>query len=300
MRRFIHGAGYVCGFLFLILSAWWVLSRAPFEWRVVHFWALVSAMAMQVIAVFVATGVWRQVVRISAGLDIRWSGAALQVCLNLVGKYLPGKVWGFALRHRTLTGAGTTNRQAASALALEQASLLATACVVSIPAIMVLARDAPDLLVPAMIGSSVLIGLLVSRRPRRWILGALSVTPAKGLVSRIVGLSLLQWTVSGTCMILIAHGLGVALDGGTAVILASAVPAAVVAGMLAFFVPGGIGVREGVLVLLCGPAIGPAPALACALALRILATARDVLCGLAVPLLVRIERRAPADATPLR
>ena len=291
MSRALYVLAYLAGLAFLLLSGWWTLSKGTLDLRVAREWSLLSAMALQVVTIVTAVTLWRQVVAISTGSYMRWPSAALQVCVNLVGKYVPGKVWGFAARHKTLTEGGTTHRQAAGALALEQASLLSTACLMSVPAFAGLAATVPEYLGAAVVAVVVVIALITSSRWRSWIQEVLAIAPEQQLVSRMIGLYFVQWLLSGGCMVLIAHGLGVTLELKTAVILASAVPAAVVSGMLAVFAPGGIGVREGVIVLLCGPVIGAAPALACALALRIVATVRDIICAIAVPVLVRLEKR---------
>jgi uncharacterized membrane protein YbhN (UPF0104 family) len=74
--------------------------------------------------------------------------------------------------------------------------------------------------------------------------------------------------------------------------IAGAFSLAVTLGMLAIFAPGGIGIREVVFVLLCGPWLDGNAALLLAAAMRILAVIFDLFAG-AVAVLLGLARGEP-------
>lgn len=277
--------GYFLGLVLLLVSGVWGISEAG-RTPIVSWWPVVAATALQLSTILTSASVWRQAVRLVAGVDVGLREALRHVGINLVGKYLPGKVWGFAMRHQSLRVSGRSHAEAAGALALEQASLLISALALSMPSVLGAVRVVPDWMATELIAVISLIAasvIIIFRRQIRPVAAA-TLRNARHL-PRMLLLNLLQWLIAGACLVLVALALGCAIDGRVLVTLMSAVPAAVVAGMLAVFAPGGLGVREGALVLLCGPVLGVAPALACAIWLRVVATVRDLLCGFAVPLL---------------
>lgn len=112
---------------------------------------------------------------------------------------------------------------------------------------------------------------------------------ARGLV--LTGVS---WLFLGLSQVAAAKGLagpGAAEIGPSAISVATAsVALATVAGFVVAIAPGGLGVREGVLMYALGPAFGPALATASALALRLAWVAAEVLAAL---ILVPMGAAAP-------
>lgn len=278
--------GYLIGLVLLLVSGAWGISEVARTPNIVAWWPIIVATALQLSTLVTSATVWRLAVRLVAGVEVGFSEAMSHVGLNLVGKYLPGKVWGFAMRHQSLRASGRSHAEAAGALALEQASMLLSAFALSIPSIIGALRFVPGRMAAVLVAAVVGFAGFAIVAFRRQIGSVVASTwqNARHLPTLLL-LNLLQWLLSGACLGLIAIALGCDIDGRVLLTLMSAVPAAVVAGMLAVFAPGGLGVREGALVLLCGPVIGVGPALACAIWLRVVATARDLLAGLAVPLL---------------
>jgi uncharacterized membrane protein YbhN (UPF0104 family) len=99
-------------------------------------------------------------------------------------------------------------------------------------------------------------------------------------------LALLSWMTYGLSFWLLERGLGVpgSLPLATA---AGSFAIAYIVGLLAFIVPGGVGVREVVLIGLLTPALGAGGAVALSVASRILLTLTEVLAPAAVLLLDR-------------
>jgi hypothetical protein len=105
-----------------------------------------------------------------------------------------------------------------------------------------------------------------------------------GIVSGV-----LAWLGYGVALVCLARGLlpGVRLDLVTAT---GAFTASYLAGLLALVAPGGIGVREGVMILLLQAPLGLAAATVLALASRVLLTIAEL--GAAAPFLVSSDRSA--------
>jgi uncharacterized membrane protein YbhN (UPF0104 family) len=109
---------------------------------------------------------------------------------------------------------------------------------------------------------------------------------AAGLVANVVA-----WIGYGTSLWLMAHGLLDVPELSLRVAI-GAFAASYVAGLLALFAPGGIGVRELVFLLMLDGVVGPGVAAALAVASRLLLTLTEI--GTALPFLIlqRGQRRA--------
>jgi hypothetical protein len=109
------------------------------------------------------------------------------------------------------------------------------------------------------------------------------VTPPVGAVAFGIVANVVAWIGYGVALLLLARGLLPDVELGllpaTAVFTAS-----YLAGFLALFAPGGIGVREGVFILMLQGPIGIGAATALAIASRLLLTVTEL--GAAVPFLL--------------
>jgi uncharacterized membrane protein YbhN (UPF0104 family) len=116
-------------------------------------------------------------------------------------------------------------------------------------------------------------------------------TPAVGVVVRATVANLIAWLGYGLAFWLLARAIvpQAALPPGLAI---AAFAASYVAGLIALFAPGGLIVREGVLVALLQGTTGIGVAALLAVASRIALTVTEI--GAAVPfLLIRVEK--PSD-----
>lgn len=119
------------------------------------------------------------------------------------------------------------------------------------------------------------------------------------LLARGLALTGVSWLFLGLSQVAAAKGLagaGVPEIGPAAMTVATAsVALATVAGFAVAIAPGGLGVREGVLMYALGPAFGPALATASALALRLVWVATEVLAALVlVPMGAAAPGKVPA------
>jgi hypothetical protein len=178
---------------------------------------------------------------------------------SLLARYLPGGVWQGLARVGAAHAAGESKRDA---LEWHVAELL-------------LACGSAALLAVVLAG----IGESNARFPRL-LLAAIAVAAfASSAIGRRAGFAL-GWTGAAACWTLCAHVLMAAgfaalaqawfpSSSVAATFAMAAFLAAGLAGVLAVFVPAGLGIREAVLAALLAPGLGAGPAIAIALAARL-------------------------------
>jgi glycosyltransferase 2 family protein len=188
---------------------------------------------------------------------LRWAGLFFQAQL---GKYIPGSIWQYAGRAAVARTHGIPVGPVGVSLAVEFAAAA------------IAAGSMAALLVGwwgALILAAVAVLLVAGGRPMRSRL-PVSVT------IRATLLYLPVWLLLGASFWLCARGL-VAVPAGDLALYMGAFAVAWLAGLLAVYAPGGLGVREAVLVALLHGRIGAADALVVAAASRLTLILADVL-----------------------
>ena len=186
-------------------------------------------------------------------------------------------------------------RVAGASLAVETAAIVAGAALV---APLLLAGDALGAAIAVIILHTVAVAAVAAARwPRagraaraalaRAVGAGAAVRPAEA--ARAVGLFAGAWLVFGLALWVTARAL-FAVPAGEFLPMAGAFAIAWIAGFAAVIAPGGIGVREAVLVGLLGPRIGEAEAILLAAASRIAFTLVDL--GGALAAVAVMRRRA--------
>lgn len=244
---------------------------------------------------------WR---RVLGGYDHRlpFPVAARIWILSNFGKYLPGKFWIIAGMAVMAKEEGVRPAAAVTSAVILQALALASGAAVG-----AFAPGALDALGPwggwgaagvavasigglAFLVSPRAMGLLHSILPA----GAPQLEPVRGSAV-LIGLlgNVLAWIGYGLATRWLAAGL---FDAPALPLLAAAGAFAVsyLAGLLALVVPGGIGVREAIFVVLLRPFIGLPSAVALAIASRILMTLIEL--SLALP--AALQRRRDGSPMP--
>lgn len=213
--------------------------------------------------------------------------------LSSLGKYVPGKIWAVAGMVVMAQRAGVRPVAAAgSALVMQLLAMGTGAAVVAATGVLALASEGwLRVGLIAVLFASV-VGTLVLLQPR-WLNRALARLPAG--VDRVAPaaaaaptpLSILggaaanvfAWGAYGVAVWLLARAL-VPEASFPLLTTVGAFAASYIVGFLVLLVPGGLGVREGVFVLVLQGVVGLAPATAIALASRLLFTLTEV--GVAV------------------
>ncbi len=234
---------------------------------------------------------WRRVV---AGWSQRLSfGSAAHIwCLANMGRYLPGKVWSIAglavlARRFGVSGWAATG----SALAMQALAVGTGASVVAVAA--------PEAASPVQLGVAAVIAVsavwfLVSEQVTSRVVRAIRPDAQwKSLRLRTAAgagvATLLSWLTYGFAFWVLAHGLipGVDLSLRAAV---GVFTAGYIAGLVAIFAPGGLGVREAVFLAILAPRIGASGALVMAVGSRLLMTVTELAAALLGLLLGRRYR----------
>jgi hypothetical protein len=228
-------------------------------------------------------------------LDAR-TAARIWTVSNL-GKYLPGKVWALAGMTLMSQRAGVAPwAAAASAVVLQAVSIGTGAAVVGAAGAVALEAARPGSragLQLLMVASGLAVALVLWPPMARRLLGLAGVDaaqarpPAASAVLLGIVTNIVAWVGYGAALVLLTRGLlpGLHLDLATAT---AAFTASYLAGLLALIAPGGIGVRESVLILLLQAPLGVAAATVLALASRVLLTIAEL--GAAAPFLLFSDR----------
>lgn len=204
--------------------------------------------------------------------------------ISQIGKYVPGGVWNVVAAaeigadHKVPRARSLAAMALAVLLGVVSGTVLAAVCLPLADASALgpwtwLAWAAPlllVLLVPAVLGRLVGLGLRLLRRPP--LERPLSWT---GL-GAAVGWSVLSWVLAGVTIWLLATGLGLAPTPRTLTLAVGGYAIAWVAGFVVVFVPAGAGVREAVLLALLGGSLPHAAVLLVVLASRVLLTLVDL------------------------
>lgn len=201
---------------------------------------------------------------------------------GLLARYIPGKVWSNALRLALARRVGSPLVPITGAMGWEALLAVATACGFGLAVF----HHWPS---PAWRGSAVLVlvitaGVLVVARLAlgrgqipRWIsrLGLLAPARGGGGVVMLAAINLVAWICYGASHWALARAI-MPVSLAEAPMVAGAVALAWAGGYLVLVMPAGLGVREGLLVLLLGPRFGTGPVVALAAGSRLISVGIDV------------------------
>lgn len=267
--------------------------------------AMILAFGAFLIALFYRGGIWYLQVRNTHLCPPKWPTIAGDLVAKL-GTYLPGKVWAVLGRAYFLSRNTSISMLSASAF-----STVSQVCIIVAGAACGLL--AAPLLVPAGYGwimaASGLIclsGLVFVAAPRFFAgfadraLGLIGRGPMKVDMSS----SQLAWWITLSISSVLLSGLTFALfvatfqpiGLGDIASLVGCFALAGVAGLLAFFAPGGLGVREGVIMVVLTPMMGPETAIVVSLAYRLWLTLGQLTCaGIGLVILKRMAIPLPNE-----
>ena len=281
------------------MVAYLVRTLAAADIRVdrLRFWPAAVALALLAAGYAVQCLAWHWIVRSAGGAtSLRADGA--RWCLSLLGKYVPGKVWhgvGRVYLYRDLPRGIATIGAAfvvESLLSLAGAAIVAFAMFASadlpLPSFMLLALA---LAVGAclVVVMTPLFNALAAQVARRVTREALHPTGAKARIAPFAA-QVVAYLLLGCG----SFALGAAIEPLSWTLLPVFVGALCVsglAGIAAFFVPAGLGVRDGAFAWILGFVLSPAIAILAAIAVRIWFTIGDI----AAVALARAMLRGRAD-----
>lgn len=253
-------------------------------------WAVVGAFAAVLAGQFCMLLAWRQVLAgLGSPLPLRVTGRIMFV--GQLGKYIPGSVWAYAAMMELGRDQGSPPRRTFACISLSLVINLGVA--LSIAAATAYQAFAQAwyllLLVPVIV-------VCLHPRVLTWGLNlALRLARREPLESVLPGRSVLiavAWTALGWFV----YGLHTWLLGGAGYLVSTGAYAfAWATGLLAFFIPAGMGVREGAMVFVLGPQIGTGPAIVVAIVSRLAFTLAD-LAAAGIAVLLQRASKAPRYA----
>lgn len=218
---------------------------------------LLGAALLAQVAYFCATVLtWRRTLFYSTGKTVGFREGLSQVLMINFGKYIPGKIWGMAARGTRLKTLGYTLEEISRASYLDQALLLLTGfwlaflcgTLVYGNAVYVLGLLLASLGLLFFSQGSKLVGKIATAVPKFGWLGNLFDTRVS--IGKVMILSIgcvaIWLFLAATFMLFCTSIISVDLTPANAAIFVLSLTAGYLAGFLAIFAPGGVGVREGV------------------------------------------------------
>lgn len=253
---------------------------------------LPAAILVQLVALTLFIFAWYILVRNHCPIGFQESAA--HVGVTLTGKYLPGKVWGLLGRSYLLTRMGISSTLAADLLIADQFVTFYTGTLVALLALTcmqnlwlgMLALPVAALLTPGVLNSY--------RRVVDWLRGHLQLlnkrfatfsnatdaNPQARHLTVVAAVYCIHW-VSLCAVLLLLFWPALAADAWhNSLLLLTAIPAGMLLGFLALWAPGGIGVREGVIIAVLASNMPLELATAIALTYRLLCIGNDLITGL--------------------
>lgn len=263
-------------------------------WTSADLTMLCAATAVFIVFVFVQVRVSVLVLQTLGG-RVPTMAASRIVLLSLLGKYVPGKIWVATMRASFLGRHGVPPSIVLASVVTEHVFLIATGAAWFAAALFV---DSPRVgvwaITAALLALAVLVvapGALLRRVSgimKRMGLPTLTpeLTPRRALTITIAYLT--SWLALGAGIWLLAAGLDLDLPPVAVVLLAGHYGIAVIGGLLAFFAPAGVGIREGLFTAAMSSHLSAADAMFLSLAARLcIALAELLATGLAVVWRVR-------------
>jgi uncharacterized membrane protein YbhN (UPF0104 family) len=294
-RRWWHLAQVVIGATVLFFAArqfwhdWDEVRATRIAWSIRPL--LVAASALVTLSMYaLLVAAWRLFLLDWGQRLGAWQAARIWTIANL-GKYIPGKVWAIAGLALMAQRQGIAPWAAtASAIILQALAVGTGVIIVGLTGTGVLAARHPWT-VPALwalaglsaVGVATLVSPLVNRWVTRRVLARPDVgSPRSRTVLFGIAVNLLAWTGYGVAFWLLQRGTlpAAELTLPTAI---GAFTSSYLAGLLFLLAPGGLFVRESVLVLMLQGPLGLAPAGALAVVSRLMLTLTEI--GVAIPFL---------------
>lgn len=296
-----------------------------FFWRALQSnWASLSALELRPNYLFVAltigatplgtlvsTWAWHKTVNSLAqgGARIRFAQSFATLNTSSLAKYLPGKVWAYALQVYWLASLGFSKSLVLYVnlinlgIALITHVILGLVCWLlasdglSAPALLALILVLiVDLLCILFSGTALNLGIRLLNRLLKRQLSYFWISPR--LMLELHAAHFVAAAVSGLAAFLLCFAIGHGVGARQGMLVTSASLIADVAGYLAFMVPGGLGVREGLMFAMLGGAASGPLALMLPLGMRLLSMASDIVLGTVALKLSQDFRRLQPPAEP--
>lgn len=280
---------------------WEELQRVDLDIRLP--W-IAAALGCVLVGYLLATAGWRIAIRLASGKQLTLVESIGLVNISQLTKYLPGKVWSYAIQMHLLGSRGIPKTVVLSVNAIMLASLAGSATIAGlaylcISGVLVAPRVALVLLAGALtfyaflvLGGAWSVNLLLrlANRFLKWQLAPLNLSIGGNLAVHALYLS--SNFLFGVAGYLVAIGIGMDQDLSLLVPIVGSMLLSDTIGFFAFAIPGGIGVREGVMYAMLKSMLDIRICFMLPIAFRLVTVTSDLLLGgLALVVLNRISRR---------
>lgn len=219
---------------------------------------LLAALGLTITAVFLGASGWWFTLR-ALGQPVPWLGSARAHCLSNLAKYLPGYAWQLLGKAYLTKQMGIPNRAIGLGMVLELLVILLTGFflgVILIPADLVFQwSDSEDLirLLPFIRALALILlcisPLIISYTLKNQFGSQIEMRIVPSMVWATVLTSLLAWLLFGLAFWLLGASL-IPLPHAGIPLFIFTLAASLIISLLTIFVPGGIGVRESVMVFI--------------------------------------------------
>jgi uncharacterized membrane protein YbhN (UPF0104 family) len=249
--------------LLTVVALYYVVRALPLELlgeirpKRIVWWTIPLIGLLQILFLFLAADIWRRVVRALTGTNITFWSAYVQLAVVAVGKYVPGKVWGFVARAGEMYRQQIPVHLSVMSSVVEQLLVMTGALLVAVAAALF---ALPQYRLPIIVAGVALFVLAIMTLVKvpsltMWLLRRRGVRDVPAEMPRYHATSVLGfsigyaglWILSGLIFSIIYFSLfdaPVRTESAAALTLANTT--GIVLGFFAFFVPGGLGVREAV------------------------------------------------------
>lgn len=254
---------------------------------------LMHAVLLQFLGIYLFILAWYLLLGTQHKIEFTLAESTAHIGITLLGKYIPGKVWGLLGRAYLLTTRGVTPETAAQLLLLDQFLTFYTGLTIGAVALVIVMKQELGIL---LLLAAVLVSPLVVRSNvavLTWILGWLgrkisrwrldselrSETTNGPQPLKALAVYFLHWLAISIVLCLLYYP---ALEPellNNCLLLIASIPLAMLSGFVALWAPGGIGVREAVIVGILSLSLTFEIAVSIAITYRFICVFNDLVTG---------------------
>lgn len=301
MGLLVLTVGFLWFFSREIHRHWGELSRVHLN---IQWQYLLVGLILVVVGYLVATLAWRDAIQLASGKQLTFTESVGLVNISQLTKYLPGKVWSYAIQMHLLSSHGVSKTRVLSVNVIMLLSLAVSATVIG-SAYLAFANTllprgiaVPLFALSLMLYASLVFGGAWSINVLVRLANALfkkNLATIKIPLMEMVlmhGLYLVSNLLFGLAGYFVALGIGLPHNLSLVIPIAGSMLLSDTLGFFAFVVPGGIGVREGVMYAMLKSAIDIQTCFMLPVAFRLVTTVSDLLLGgTAMVLLNRLAKK---------
>ena len=256
---------------FFVLRARAAAEELVFHWQPLNWGNLVVSLLIVLASCFLVALLWWYILRLLGGQPTPRQ-ALHAYFLSSLPRYIPGWVWGYAGRTYLIEQVGVRRKVAVLGSAMEMGLFAGTGLVIGV---FYWLKGTGAIIAATFIFGLVVVGVsaLPLSMDRRYRPGLKSIFESIVIVFLYIGF----WIVYGLSVVILVGATLPTLSAEQIVTITSGFSLAWLAGFVAVFVPGGLGIREAGMVLVLEPIIGSASAILIAILARVINLAVDAL-----------------------